>query len=542
MINLDLVKKLAGSRNYKLGQQKGLSGLRDFSLDSRGTQAFVDEYQVRLRFKGDAIEGECSCPESDGFDFCQHCVQLALYANQVNQQLLSLSKGPDKSKVLAYLLSLEKKELAKQMLALLESNNEAFRRYLLKASIGAEELDFKALRQELTQLTRSKERLFSQRQVKLCFSRIEVFLQELETVAQQSEPEPLLKLLEYGVMRLNRLLERVEDRANLREASVNMIAGLYQRLFISLAARPTTQADRFLKLWLQDRHRVLGADPSLFFPHAPVWAALLQKLYSRWKKEQFSGDLEAKKADIAQLLLAQQKLEIDPAHVLGFREILADSPKDFLALAQDWSALDGHAGEFRQVLQRALERFPGDTALNASLFASLLDEPAHEHELIRCFKVDPIDFFKPLQTYGERYALGEAFERELWSAMEQDERLDVQHFLLGLLLERDQLSEARKWLETIQADSSLRIEFALRTMSSRPEESVTILQQEILGLLEKNMASADRKAAALLKQVEEENLQGMDDDSFVRRLQRKAQKRPSFIQAYQQLVDTSSPR
>lgn len=219
----------------------------------------IDNHKVTIHYQEKAIRGECSCPVSDGFDFCAHCVSLCLFINKQNQQIRSLSKGPDKSKVLAYLLSLDKQTLAKHCLNLIVEDANEFERYLLKAFLHQADIDYTQLKGHITQLTRKPENLFSQRQVKVFFSKLERFLEELNAPdAPEFDTEKFQKVIEYAFQRINSLLDQIDDSSEQRASCIAHLHSLYANALNKNNLRDETQAKRFFKFWLDDQHDLLG--------------------------------------------------------------------------------------------------------------------------------------------------------------------------------------------------------------------------------------------------------------------------------------------
>jgi uncharacterized Zn finger protein len=271
------------------------SQLEQFKIDiqehnKQSASAIVEGFEVKLTYRGNNVEGACNCPESDGFDFCIHCAALCLLINRNIQQISSLAKGPDKSKVLAYLLSQDKQHLAKEFLALINDDSELFERYVLRASLNQGELDYASLKSQITDLTRKPEKLFSQRQVKLFFAKIERFVNELNALKHYSEPEKMLKLVEYLYQRLNRLLDEIDDNSGQRSDCVTTFRSLYQKLLLLLHGREETKAKRFFKLWIDDTHSIFPSDIESFLerPLMEKFLAFLLKI---------NKDLSDKKID-----------------------------------------------------------------------------------------------------------------------------------------------------------------------------------------------------------------------------------------------------
>jgi hypothetical protein len=252
--------KMAGQDRYNLGislfNNSTISGLH---ISKHKVIADIDTYHVVLDFHDKKIQGACTCPSSEGFDFCEHCVCLCLLTNKQNQQIRSLAKGPDKSKVLAYLLSLDKQELAKHCLNQITKDSNEFERYLLKAFLHQDDIDYSQLKAQITNLTRKPENLFSQRQVKIFFGKLERFLEELSAEdAPEFEAEKMMKVIEYTFQRINSLLEHIDDSTEQRNDCIDHLHKLYANLLKNNQYRDDTQGKRFFHFWLNDRFDLLG--------------------------------------------------------------------------------------------------------------------------------------------------------------------------------------------------------------------------------------------------------------------------------------------
>lgn len=260
LIQQEQLIKMAGQERFDLGTAlSNTTPLSSLNISKHKVIADIDGYHVVLNYHDKKIQGACTCPSSDGFDFCEHCVCLCLQINKQNQQIRSLAKGPDKSKVLAYLLSLDKQELAKHCLNLITADPNEFERYLLKAFLHQDNIDYSLLKIQITNLTRKPDNLFSQRQVKIFFSKLERFLAELSTEdAPDFDAGKLQKVLEYTFQRLNTLLEQIDDSTEQRQDCLQHLRNLYANSLEQNQCRDDTQAKRFFNFWLNDRFDLLG--------------------------------------------------------------------------------------------------------------------------------------------------------------------------------------------------------------------------------------------------------------------------------------------
>ena len=291
IISHELLIKTAGQTRFDQGfslfNQKNNNDtqntITDFQYKNKQASAKIDHYKVSIHYHTDTIEGACNCPDSDGFDFCQHCVRLTLHANKSAQQINSLSKGPDKSKILAYLLTLDKQTLAKQCLELIEKDSDQFKRFVLKAFLDNEIIDYSQLKTQITELTRKPENLFSQRQVKLFFSKIDLFLEELQSSNYLSTPEKMIKVIEYTFQRINLLLDNIDDSNLQRQACIEKLQLMYVNLITDITGRPDTKAKRIYAFWLNDTHTLLGQDPELYLTQENALNKFKELTKNAWK-------------------------------------------------------------------------------------------------------------------------------------------------------------------------------------------------------------------------------------------------------------------
>jgi len=287
IISHELLIKTAGQARFDQGltlfNQNTQNTITDFQYKNKQASAKIDQHKVSIHYHSETIEGACDCPDSDGFDFCQHCVRLTLHSNKSAQQINSLSKGPDKSKILAYLLTQDKQTLAKQCLELIEKDTDQFKRFVLKAFLDNETIDFSQLKTQITELTRKPDNLFSQRQVKLFFSKIDLFLAELQSSNYLATPEKMIKLIEYAFQRINLLLDNIDDSNLQRQACIEKLQLMYVNLITDITGRPDTKAKRIYSFWINDTHALLGQDPESYFTREDALNKFKELTKSAWK-------------------------------------------------------------------------------------------------------------------------------------------------------------------------------------------------------------------------------------------------------------------
>lgn len=302
--------KMAGRECFDKAQQllathSKHQTLTQVVIEEEKASAQVAGFSTQLHYHGQQLQGACSCPQSEGFDFCEHCVCLCLFVNKQTQQIRSLAKGPDKSKVLAYLLSLDKHELARQCLHLITEDPNSFERYLWRAFLHQGDIDYSHLKAQITTLTRRPENLFSHRQVKVFFQKMERFLAELVAEdAPEYEPEKMLKVVEYAFLRINHLLEHLDDSNAHREPSLCYLRQLYRSLFSKQACREETQAKRHYQFWITDRFDLLATPVNdLLPPKAQRKFKLLKD--EQWKSLKIVSPTQASSTELKSWQIAK---------------------------------------------------------------------------------------------------------------------------------------------------------------------------------------------------------------------------------------------
>ena len=260
LISQEKLIKMAGHDCFNLGLALSqTSSISNLEISENKVTADLGKMHIVLHYHDKHIQGACTCSRSDGFDFCEHCVCLCLLMNKQNQQIRSLAKGPDKSKILGFLLSLDKQDLAKHCLNLITEDANVFERYLLKAFLHQEAIDYSQLKAQVTNLTRKPDNLFSQRQVKIFFGKLERFLAELSAEdAPEFDVDKMQKVVEYALQRINILLEQIDDSTDQRANCVVHLRKLYFMLLNKKVCRDDTLAKHFFNFWILDRFDLLG--------------------------------------------------------------------------------------------------------------------------------------------------------------------------------------------------------------------------------------------------------------------------------------------
>lgn len=119
-ISNDLLIRLAGKPAYNRGMDY-FTGGHVLELKHKGNMITADVegteiYRVTLKWTPGQLDGACDCPASEGFDFCKHCVAVALTLRETQAEQEKLVQGGTESRIKAYLLKQDREKLANWLL------------------------------------------------------------------------------------------------------------------------------------------------------------------------------------------------------------------------------------------------------------------------------------------------------------------------------------------------------------------------------------------------------------------------------------------
>jgi len=231
-------KTLAGERAYERGYSYYVDG-RVGRLSIKGSRITAEvagrqQYTVVLRHTAKVFEGHCTCPASDNFDFCKHCVAVSLsyyYQTQTNQELI---EAPNQNKVLEYLDTLTRPQLVEEMHKLLLRDETAMDVWQLKAEVSSGGLEPKEVRKRITKAIPYKPNgLWRYRDVEHYFSSCELALSGLTEPLLSLEPNNAYKLITYAAERLEKTLQTIDDSGGYRYATEQQIQQWFDTTLLS---------------------------------------------------------------------------------------------------------------------------------------------------------------------------------------------------------------------------------------------------------------------------------------------------------------------
>jgi uncharacterized Zn finger protein len=98
----------------------------------------VKVYQVTLTIKPISYDGGCDCPASEGFDFCKHCVAVALQHADKLAQLEAAQGGSAIDRIQALIEDMDEQQAKNALLTCITQDEESILAWRLRADISQE--------------------------------------------------------------------------------------------------------------------------------------------------------------------------------------------------------------------------------------------------------------------------------------------------------------------------------------------------------------------------------------------------------------------
>ncbi len=353
-LNEGSIKTLAGTAVFERGYVYLNEGRVSLASQNKNTTVMRVEgnhqYLVKLKHTSRQFEASCDCPAAQGFDFCKHCVAASLFYLQLIAGKETLKKSSGKDLLHAYLKSLPKDQLVTALSEQINRNPLTLQNWMLRAETAAEKLDEKTFKKHITAAIPYHRHLHRHRQVRAFFAKIEALTERIDEESDHLEPEHILKLVDYAILRINRALETVDDSAGYRQECLDMLAKLHHQALSQCALSNQQRADYLLRIYLGDDYDFYPSIPESYeaFLEKETIALFYQRLNQRWEA---LPDLNPDGEDIKHFdrkldylhtlapLLKKARAENDIEQEICYLEKSATNVRDMVALSALYSEL-----------------------------------------------------------------------------------------------------------------------------------------------------------------------------------------------------------
>ncbi|PVZ72050.1 SWIM zinc finger family protein [Pelagibaculum spongiae] len=264
-INQTTIEKLAGTAVFSVGQQyfeQGRVGELRFTSDRIFTQVESAsneclKHQVEIQHSQRGLAGNCSCPDSEGIDFCKHCVASALKlqqhllqqtSGQTHSLSAALGTGSAKDQLLIdWLQQQDKSQLVEIAWSFIGQNKSLRKSYQLKAELGSGLLDSKTIRKQITAAIPYNRHYYYEKTQEF-FEQLSATFSIILFAMEQLPGQQRFELLDYSLLRLEKALQTIDDSAGCRLPLIELLQRQYQLAFHHASWSDLEQARQLLKM------------------------------------------------------------------------------------------------------------------------------------------------------------------------------------------------------------------------------------------------------------------------------------------------------
>lgn len=282
-----LIQRLAGKNAFVSGQALLSAGsITQISVVGDRIQAQVtdqDIHSVNLNILSQSYDGGCSCPESDGFDFCRHCVAVALHHDAFETNLNVLMQGGSEDKITALLQTMPRDKLESALAHLICQEKELVQHWASKADIAFGKFDIKTLRKWVVKALPLRD-VWRYELVRKYFDKARNQLAHIHSLIDELPDITALHACEFILARYDKICERVDDSGGYRFALETIIEQQYVKTFQRWEAEQQTKIKYLINLYYNEYLYVdLGDIGQLFLRQASD--ELYQQYYDVLRKE-----------------------------------------------------------------------------------------------------------------------------------------------------------------------------------------------------------------------------------------------------------------
>ncbi|GBL06050.1 SWIM zinc finger domain-containing protein [Glaciecola sp. KUL10] len=342
---VNLLEKLAGQKAFEDGVVLFLDKAVE-ALHIEGKEVFAlvkadDHHRVKLTRTASHIEGACTCPISEDFDFCSHCVAVALALNKHESEIKKLQDGDAKDRVHALIKQMNEEETKETLLKLINDDKDLLAKWEMIADAKSGLLKATAIKKRITKAFPLKS-VSQNAKVQEYFDEAKLKLNVVFDVITALEPKQAFSCVEYMLFRYDTILSRVDDAGGARHELFKQIMPLFETCFKSLSWHDGEKIDYLMSLYASDYSHFEFVDiPQRFIDENDQ--KLLQTFIKRLethiknhglKVRKATGKLESTSRDmlfsIAQFYASQSEIET----ALQWLEKAADSMEGYVRLIE----------------------------------------------------------------------------------------------------------------------------------------------------------------------------------------------------------------
>ena len=477
-------------------------------------------YQVTLKWTSSQLDGACDCPASEGFDFCKHCVAVALTLQETQLEQDKLVQGGTGNRIKAYLLKQDREKLADWLLELIESESVLLQEWSMRADNDLGLLDTKTIKKRITAAIPYNRDLYRYNQVRNYFVPVEIMADQLEEMAEQLPADEILKLVDYALQRIERALETIDDSGGFREVAMDVLQITHISACNRLDWAKKKISNYLLDLAFGEHQDLYPAIPSDYTEALGENGIKLfyEEIEARWQKlptleEGTAYSETAPYLQLQYMLEEQASLADDDNAIILLRQKTATHLHDYQDLAErclniaDYKATEKWLTKCRKINKHeyhsGTERIQIKLLITQELWTDALEQQwiyyTHSFQLN-----DYLAILKISEKAGDRSDWRKKAEQLLKQKAQANPGKPWSHLwpdkLLEFYLYHEAYEKALAVAEKEQIDLNLLLKLAWR-ISNQPEKAFPLFQRVLESQIGLTNNNAYHQAIGILKEM-----------------------------------------
>lgn len=539
ILNLDALRRLAGSRSFARGEDYFNRGLvRSLSEHDGAITAKVKgthTYTVTLREDDGELDYSCTCPMGDDGSFCKHCVAVGL------SWLEQKTDGKDKKAgrgdhvdvtmegVKGYLESLEKKALVEMVLEQAGESDVLHEKLMMQAARKSTGGRRPAALKKIIREAIDPGDFIGYYEMRTYAARVYNVLETLKSLLKDS-PAEVVELAEYAMTEVESAIESVDDSNGEMGDILQRLQDLHLAACRKARPNPGELAARLFDRELNGQWDVFHGAAATY---APVLGETGLAVYRRlaeeeWKKIKPLGPNKEERAERSQLRFNITHMMESLAEASGNIKSMVEVKKKDLSCAYHYlqiAELYKKSGNHDQALQWAeagIKAFPNrtDSRLRDFLAAEYHRRKRHD-EAMKLMWADFSDHeslanFQKLKAHAGHIGQWPAWREKALDSIRKDvsrakqsgggrlwawDLSDGNSLLVEIFLWEKNPDAA--WREALEGGCSehLWMRLAADREQNHPEDAVEVYKKWVGPIAERKNNQAYEEAAALIKKI-----------------------------------------
>jgi uncharacterized Zn finger protein len=208
------LQKLAGRRTFDKGEmlyfQEAVHRFTKNQLIITAIVQEIQEFTVKLSIVDGEYEGSCNCSDSEGFDFCKHCVAVALTDISREAELEVLQEGDEIQRITGYIENMSEAEAKATLLKQITNDIDQTEQWVLFADVSNGKINKKALTDIINKALPLRE-VWRQNRVKTYFETAIEKFNRLISILHKLPTDPAFELIQTALLRYNKALTKIKD-------------------------------------------------------------------------------------------------------------------------------------------------------------------------------------------------------------------------------------------------------------------------------------------------------------------------------------------